>query len=168
MEYIARLFALLFFGLLLFIIQVSSSFSFFGLHPNFILVFFIMCIVFPVHRVSLFLALGFFVFLMSTITRFWVFDVFVFCAVVLLCLLIRRVLTGRMLFDFFVLLFFGTGLFFFGNPLVNHIAQEGFNFSVFSFPPLSPFFLEFFLSAVFGILLIFLADRRPLSFLFGK
>lgn len=168
MEYAARFFSLLFFGLLLFIVQISGVVSFFGLRPNLILVFFVALVVFPVHRISLFLALAFFVFLAGTIARFWVLDAFVFCAVILFCLLIRRLLTGRMLFDFFILLFIGTGFFFFGNPLVNHIAKVGFNFSLFSFSQFTPFFLEFFLSAVFGILFIFLADRRPLSFLFGK
>lgn len=166
MEYTARFFALLFFGLILFILQTSGAFSFFGIHPNFILVFFIALVVFS--REHLFLVLCFFILIMAFITRFWMLDAGVFSVIILFCFTVRKFLTGRVLPDLFVLLFISTGLFFFGNPLVSHIAEVGFNFSEFSFLPFRSFFLEFFLNTIVGILFVFLADRRPLSFIFGK
>ena len=81
-------------------------------------------------------------------------EALVFSAVIAASFVLRRMLSGRALIDFALLLVFASASFFYAIPLLSHFAKEGFALSGIAFPPSRTLFLEMGMNFFAGLLMV--------------
>ncbi len=157
---------LLLFLLVLLILQESGIISWNGVRANLLLVFFTLLLSGKLRARVVFTLLLSFLILVFFDAGFWLFEAAVFSLVVAAAFFLRRILTGRVLFDFAALLLLGTAMFFYGAPFFEHLARYGFALSGLSFSPARIFLTEVVLNFIAGMVFMFLGSRRPLAGVF--